>query len=55
MRGEYDEIERQSCKEVKCAQMDRSASGVDRQPDDDGSTRTPVGNDLGPLLLAQAL
>lgn len=33
--------------------MDRSASGVGRQPDDDGSTRTNVGDDLGPLLLAQ--
>ena len=33
--------------------MNRSASGVGRQPDDDVSTFTNVGNDLGPLLLAQ--
>ena len=33
--------------------MDRSASGVGRQPDDDGSARNNVGNDLGPFLLAQ--
>lgn len=33
--------------------MDRSASGVGRQPDDDGSARTNVGSDLSALLLAQ--